>query len=614
MCGIVGYFKNKEQTDKAVLYKMMSKIMHRGPDGFGTYFDDHIALGHCRLSIIDLELGKQPMYNETETLICIFNGEIYNFQELKYELIHCGHTFTTNSDTEVLLHGYEEWKNDLPAKLRGMFAFAIWDKEEQTLFCARDYFGIKPFYYYKTENCFLFGSEIKSFLPHPNFEKKLNEAQLDLYLSYQYSPGAETFFQYVYKLLPAHYLIFKNGKLEIHRYWTPNFHADSSISLENWVQKIDTVMQNSVKSHKISDVEVGSFLSSGIDSSYIASLAHVSKTFTVGFENGKYNESSYANDFCQILGCSNTAYQITPEEFWQELPTVQYHMDEPLADASAVALYFLNREASRQVKVCLSGEGADELFGGYNIYKEPFQCKKYDALPLFLRHSVGKIASLFPPTRGLNFLVRHQTPLSTRYIGNTMIFTEKEKKKLCKGMGHSPTGMSFVHQLSQSYFNRLSECDDVTRMQYTDLHLWLSGDILLKADKMSMANSLELRVPFLDKEVFEVSRKIPTQYRVNEKTTKIALRKASLPHVGMDCSERKKWGFPVPVREWIRQEPYVTLVRKSFESPAANKFFHTKELFKLLEQHQKGKLDNWRKIWCIYMFLIWYEVYFDSVS
>ena len=614
MCGIVGFFKNKEQTDKAILYKMMSKIMHRGPDGFGIYFDDHIALGHCRLAIIDLELGKQPMYNETETLICIFNGEIYNFQALKNELMHCGHIFATNSDTEVLLHGYEEWKNDLPAKLRGMFAFAIWDKEEQTLFCARDYFGIKPFYYYKTENCFLFGSEIKSFLPHPNFEKKLNEAQLDLYLSYQYSPGSESFFQHVYKLLPAHYLIFKNGKLEINRYWTPNFHVDSSKSMENWVQEIDTIMQNSVKSHQISDVEVGSFLSSGVDSSYIASLSNVSKTFTVGFENGKYNESNYANSFSQTLGCSITTYQITPKEFWKELPTVQYHMDEPLADASAVALYFLNREASRHVKVCLSGEGADELFGGYNIYKEPFQCKKYDALPLFLRHSVGKIASLFPPMRGLNFLVRHGTPLAKRYIGNTVIFTEKEKQKLRKINGHSPTGISFVHQLSQSYFNRLSEADDVTRMQYTDLHLWLSGDILLKADKMSMANSLELRVPFLDKEVFEVSRKIPTQYRVNAKETKIALRKAALPHVGMECSERKKWGFPVPVREWIRQEPYLSLIRKSFESPAANKFFHTNELLKLLEQHRKGKFDHWRKIWCIYMFLIWYEVYFDEVS
>ena len=612
MCGIVGYLENKENTDNAILYKMMSKIIHRGPDGFGTYFDEHIALGHRRLSIIDLEQGKQPMYNEDETLVCIFNGEIYNFKELTSELIHYGHIFSTNSDTEVLLHGYEEWGNNLPSKLRGMFAFAIWNKKEQTLFCARDYFGIKPFYYYRKEHIFLFGSEIKSFLPHPDFEKKLNETHLDLYLSYQYSPGSETFFQNVYKLPPAHYLILKNGNLEIQHYWTPDFQADSSKSLDNWVQEIDSAMKHSVNAHKIGDVEVGSFLSSGVDSSYIASLSGVKKTFTVGFENEKYNESSHANKFSQLLGCTNTTYEIAPEEFWRELPTIQYHMDEPLADASAVALYFLNREASRHVKVCLSGEGADELFGGYNIYKEPFQCIKYDALPLWIRKFLKTTASLFPPTRGLNFLVRHGTPLAERYIGNTVIFTEKEKRKLCKIVGHAHENISPVHQLAQSYFNCPSDVDDLTRMQYTDLHLWLAGDILLKADKMSMANSLELRVPFLDREVFEIAKKIPTKYRVSKKQTKIALRKAALSHVGELCSERKKWGFPVPVRDWLREEPYVTCVREVFESPTAQRFFYTKELVKLLEKHEKGVQDNWRKIWCIYIFLLWYEVYFTS--
>ena len=607
MCGIVGYIENKEKTDKAILYKMMSKIIHRGPDGFGTYFDDHIALGHQRLSIIDLEHGRQPMRNEDGNFICIFNGEIYNFQELKQELTTLGHTFATASDTEVLLHGFEEWKEDLPGKLRGMFAFAIWDKQEQTLFCARDYFGIKPFYYYKKESVFLFGSEIKSFLPHPKFEKMLNEDQLDLYLSYQYSPGAATFFQNVYKLLPAHYMIWKNGTLEIKRYWTPDFVADFSKTSENWAHAIDDVVQNSVNAHKISDVEVGSFLSSGVDSSYISSISKVQKTFTVGFENPKYNESFSANKFSQSIGCVNTTYQISPEEFWEVLPTIQYHMDEPLADASAVALYFLNREASRHVKVCLSGEGTDELFGGYNIYKEPFQCQKYDALPLFIRRTLGNIAEIFPPMPGINFLVRHGKPLSERYIGNTTIFSQREKRKLLNFSKNTDP-----QKLSKSYFSFLSKADDVTRMQYTDLHLWLAGDILLKADKMSMANSLELRVPFLDKEVFEIARQIPTSYRVNAHETKIALRKAALPHVGTDCAQRTKWGFPVPVRDWLRQEPYVSLVRESFKSPAAEKFFHTQKLIALLENHRKGKQDNWRKIWCIYMFLLWYKAYFSE--
>lgn len=628
MCGIVGFIDRT--LDQQVLESMMDKIIHRGPDGSGMYLDDVIALGHRRLSIIDIEGGSQPMKNEDGTLVCIFNGEIYNYKELRKELEKKGHIFVTESDTEVLLHGYEEWRWALPNKLRGMFAFAIWDKEKRELFCARDYFGIKPFYYYKKEEVFLFGSEIKSFLPYPCFEKKLNREQLELYLTYQYSPGETTFFEQVYKLPPAHFMVWKEEKIKIVRYWEPRFTADefqnhagnacagkendaewkmkASKSQADWETEIERVMQNSVKAHEISDVEVGSFLSSGVDSSYIASLSQVDKTFTIGFDHEKYDEAGYAHVFSQSIDVWNKVYRITPEEFWEHLPKIQYHMDEPLADAASIALYFLNREAAKHVKVCLSGEGADELFAGYNIYKEPFMCEKYDKLPLGIRQMIGAVASYFPSIPGVNFLVRHSKNLSQRYIGNTSLFSEKEKKRLMKNY----TGDVKPNDVSNPFFQKLIKADEVTRMQFTDLHLWLAGDILLKADKMSMANSLELRVPFLDKEVFEVAGKIPTQYKVNEKNTKIALRGAAANHIGEKNANREKLGFPVPVREWLREEKYVSVVEQYFQSAIAEEFFHTKQLQKLLKDHAHGKIDNWRKIWCVYMFLVWYQVYFEE--
>lgn len=474
---------------------------------------------------------------------------------------------------------------------------------------------------------FLFGSEIKSFLEHPQFEKRLNEKQLEYYLTYQYSPSDTTFFEDVYKLLPAHWLLWKDGKIKIQRYWQADFVADNTKGKEEWEAEIDSVLQDSVNVHKISDVEVGSFLSSGVDSGYITYLAGIEKTFTVGFnkqvENGdcKYNETKLAQKFSQSMGIKNTVYQISPNEFFQELPKIQYYMDEPLADAASVALYFLNREASKKVKVCLSGEGADELFGGYHIYKEPFMCEKYERLPFVLRKGVGKIASLFPTRRGINFLVRHSVPLKERYIGTTTLFTEKEKKKFMKRFFGGVCAVNvipiYLKELvyrksceSLSYKEKIE--NDVTYMQMVDLHLWLAGDILLKADKMSMANSLELRVPFLDKEVFEVARQIPTIYRVNAKKTKIALRASASKQIGIEHANREKLGFPIPIKEWLREEPYVSLVKEVFQRPSANQFFHTKQLNQLLELHVSGKQDCWRKIWCVYVFLVWYEVYFGE--
>ncbi len=605
MCGITG-FTSKRPPDARVLHGMMDAIIHRGPDGSGEYLDDTVALGHRRLSIIDLEGGRQPMENEDGSIVCIFNGEIYNYQTLRAELEGEGHVFSTKSDTEVLVHGYEQWGEEMLGRLRGMFTFAIWEKQAKKLFCARDFFGIKPFYYYQKEDLLLFGSEIKSFLAHPEFEKKLNRDQLELYLTFQYSPGEDTFFEGVRKLLPAHCLTWQDGRVTVRRYWQPEFEPQEGKSLEDWETEIENVMKNSVEAHKISDVEVGSFLSSGVDSSYMACLAHVDKTFTVGFADKKYDETDYAKKFSEHIGVSNTAYRITPEEYWENLPRIQYHMDEPLADAASVALYFVNREAAKQVKVCLSGEGADEFFGGYNIYKEPFTVSWYDHIPLPIRRAIGAVAELLPPVHGVNFLVRRSRPLAQRYIGNTNLFTERQKKKVLKNY----TGRTKPTDLSRPYFTHPQNADAVTRMQYTDLHLWMVGDILLKADKMSMANSLELRVPFLDKEVFEVARHIPTRYRANAQNTKIAMRGAALRSIPQQTADKKKLGFPVPVRAWLREETYAAKVREQFHTPEAAEFFQVKELDRLLDDHISGKRDNWRQIWCIFIFLVWYNEYF----
>lgn len=606
MCGIVG-FTNKIQNADSVIEQMMDVIKHRGPDSGGKYVDDDIVLGFRRLSIIDLSTGSQPLYNEDRSLVLTFNGEIYNYQTLRDELVKAGHCFSTNTDSEVLLHGYEQWGKDMLPKLRGMFAFVIWDCNKRELFGARDFFGIKPLYYTKMGDSFIFGSEIKSFLKHPDFKKVLNETALENYLTFQYSPCEETFFKGVYKLLPAHWFTYRDGEFKTERYWDIRFNADEVPSLDEWVDRISSTFRDSVEAHKIADVEVGSFLSSGVDSSYVAAVANVDKTFTVGFgEDEKYNEIGYAKEFSKYIGKENISKVITPEEYWSTFPKVQYHMDEPLADPSAIALYFVCKLASERVKVVLSGEGADEIFGGYNIYKEPDDVAVYNLIPRPIRRCIGKCASLLPAHRGLNFLIRRGKDLEERFIGNAYIFSEKERKQLLKIKTDAPD----AKEITKPFYDKVSDKDAVTKMQYLDLNLWMTGDILLKADKMSMANSLELRVPFLDRYIMALAERIPKKYRVTKENTKFAMRKAALAACPPLTANKKKLGFPVPIRVWLKEDQYYNKVKETFESERAQMFFNTDKLVELLDQHRAGKYDNSRKIWTVYTFLVWHEVYF----
>lgn len=611
MCGFVGFTNTKDNSNR-IIEDMMDKIRHRGPDSGGKYTDGDIALGFRRLSIIDItESGDQPIYNEDKSKVLLFNGEIYNFQSIREELIAKGHIFTTKTDSEVLLHGYEEYGESLLGKLRGMFAFVIWDTKTKELFGARDFFGIKPLYYALMGNTFMFGSEIKAFLAHPDFKKELNETALENYLTFQYSPTNETFFKNVYKLPAAHCFKYKNGKLDVKRYWDINFNADEKPDMDEWVDRISDTFKNSVEAHKIADVEVGSFLSSGVDSSYVASVANVDKTFTVGFgEDEKYNEIGWAKEFSQYIGKENISKVITPEEYWGNIKKIQYHMDEPLADPSCIALYFVCNKASEYVKVVLSGEGADEIFGGYNVYKEPLGSHAYKSLPKFIRRGIGNVASHLPQKRGVNFLVRNGKELEERFIGNAYMFSPQERKKLLKIKTNAPDPTV----ITAPFYEKVKDKDQITKMQYLDLHLWMTGDILLKADKMSMANSLELRVPFLDKEIMSLAEQIPWRYRVSTENTKLAMRQAALRAAPPKTANKKKLGFPVPIRVWLKEDKYYGIVKDSFTSPAAEKFFNTNELVKLLDDHLEGKYDNSRKIWTVFIFLQWYAVYFEGAS
>lgn len=609
MCGFVG-FTNKINDASIVLGKMMDRIKHRGPDSDGKYVDEQIAMGFRRLSIIDLsDQGSQPIFNEDKSLVLTFNGEIYNYKDLREELVASGHKFYTHTDSEVLIHGYEQWGEDMLDKLRGMFAFVIFNKNTNEVFGARDFFGIKPLYYAKMGETLMWGSEIKSFLDHPHFKKELNTDVLETYLTFQYSPTTETFFKNVYKLPAAHCFTYKNGEMNVRRYWEVKFHADNGPSLEDWVNRISDTFKNSVEVHKFADVEVGSFLSSGVDSSYVAAVANVDKTFTVGFgEDEKYNEIGYAKEFSKYIHKENFSKVISPEEYWNSLSKIQYHMDEPLADPAAVALFFVCQIASEKVKAVLSGEGADEIFGGYNIYHNPADMASYFKIPRPIRKAVGAVADKLPHKHGINYLIRGSKDLDERFIGNAYIFSEKERKDILSIKTNAPDAMA----ITKPFYDKVRGQDQVTQMQYIDLHLWMTGDILLKADKMSMAHSLELRVPFLDRKVMELAEQIPVKDRVTETETKYAMRLAALQACPPQTAKKKKLGFPVPIRVWLKEDKYYNIVKDKFTSPQSAQFFHTDKLVQLLDDHRAGKYDYSRKIWTVFSFLVWYDVYFSD--
>ena len=665
MCGICGFTNAADSAaDRATLKAMCDVMAHRGPDGEGLYIADGIALGHRRLSLIDLQGGGQPMVRSTGELAAsvstpsvsfdhvrgeaaatrgesahehasstcergqwaiVFNGEIYNYRELRAELQALGYEFATGSDTEVLLVGYIAWSEAVLQRLRGMFAFAIYDAESRELFCARDFFGIKPFYYTVQNGQFIFASEIKSILEHPAYGRQLNEEALAQYLCFQFSALQETFFKGVFKLPQGHFLrVGADGVIEMTRYWRPTYHADENRSENETVDEIDRIVRDSVRYHNVADVEVGSFLSSGIDSSYLAACLACEnpsiKTFTVGFDEykGERDEISWARELAGKLDIENESHHITEEEYWEALPMVQWHMDEPTADPSAVALYFVDKLAARRVKAVLSGEGADEFFGGYRVYQAALAAEHMGVVPKPLLRAGSKVLRA-THHRGANFLERASEQVEDWYYTNAngvAFSTEERERMLAPALRERLAGMPTPQQLTAPVYAEAAAdgLDEPTRMQYVDLWFWLVGDILLKTDKMSMAHSLESRVPFLDREVFRVAASIPTSQKLNEHQTKLTLRQAAERAIPRDWAQKEKLGFPVPVVSWLREDRYYEQVKRAFTSEDAMRFFDVGELVRLLDEHRSGAADNTRRIWIVYSFLVWYGVYFSNES
>ena len=609
MCGFTGFIDStKKKEKKEIIKKMSDLIIHRGPDGEGFYTDDIIALGHRRLSIVDLSNGFQPMYNEDKSIVIVFNGEIYNFLKLKKELEKSNHQFQSNCDTEVLIHGYEEWGIErLLNKLVGMFSFVIYDKNKKKLVGARDHFGIKPFYYYKKNEEFYFGSEIKSFLGHPNFKKELNDAALKMFLIFQYSVHEETFFKNVYKLKPGHFFIYQNEDLQIKKYFDINYEKTKR-NPDEIKKELKKILEESIKYHQLtSDVEVGSYLSGGVDSSYVVSVAKPDKTFSVGFNQQGFDESMYAKELSEILKINNYRKQITADEFFEALPKVEYYTDEPEANLSAVPLYYLSKLASSHVKVVLSGEGSDEMFGGYNEYRDPILLQIYEKIPLVIRKGIRNIVKPFPHFPGQNTLIKYGLPFDERYIGHGTLMEEWEANEI---LSERLKNNEKISEVLKPIYQKVKKENTLTKKMYIDMHFWLPQDILLKADKMTMANSLELRVPLLDINVFNYARKIHPKLLVHNKETKHIFRKIANEKIPSEWANRRKLGFPVPFSKWIREEKYYKKVKETFNKEFVSKFFDKEVINKLLDNHFTNKKNNGRKIYNIYTFLIWYQVYF----
>ena len=610
MCGFVG-FCSKDVKDKNVIKEMNNQIIHRGPDSDGYYFDKDVNFGFRRLSIIDLHEGSQPILNESGDTAIIFNGEIYNYQELREDLVAKGYKFKTHTDTEVILHGYEAYGEEgILAKLRGMFAFTIWDSKKEKLFGARDHFGIKPYYYALLDGDLLFGSEVKSFLKYPKFKKEVNEKALKHYLVFQYNPLEETFFKGVKKLRPGHYYIYENGKMEIKTYY--NLTLDyKDMTFDEAVGKIEKEVEESVKYHKISDVEVGSFLSGGVDSSYVVATALPDKTFSVGFDNKGFNETMYAKELSDSLGIKNFAKLITPDEFFEGINKVQYYSDEPHANLSSVPLYFLSKLASEQVKVVLSGEGADELFAGYNEYADALPQRIYRKLPFSLRHKLYLKYKDRKHFRGQTIILKYGQKVEDRYIGPAEIMSDELANSLVTSKyKNSETS----RDLTKKYYDEVKNMDDVSKRLYLDMKMWIVEDILLKADKMTMANSIELRVPLLDKKMWELARTIPVRHKVHNEITKYAFRRAAKNKLPEDWAKRRKLGFVVPFVLWIKEEKYYKMVKEVFNKDFVSEFFDKDKINKLLDDHFNGITNNGRKVYTIYTFLKWYEIYFEGTA
>ncbi|KFI45571.1 asparagine synthase (glutamine-hydrolysing) [Bifidobacterium bohemicum] len=626
MCGIVA-FCDRDVLDKDyTIQSMMKMIQHRGPsvEGSGYYTNDVAALGFRRLSIIDLAGGKQPIFNEDESVLITFNGEIYNYQSLREELLAAGHTFRTKADTEVLLHGYEQWGMDgLLNRVRGMFAFLIWDDNKKTMYGARDFFGIKPLYYYHEDGTFIVGSEIKSFLVHPHFKKELNEKALKPFLMNQYNDLNETFFKNVYRFPAGHWFEFHDDQMLTHEYWDVDYrHVDYERGDEQTIDAIDKTVIDSVEAHRVADVKVGAFLSEGVDSSYVTTILRPNEVFSVNFDEGPFDEVGKAKELADHEGLHFNQYSVSGDEAFRDFAEMQYHMDEPDANASIIPLWYLCRLARKKVTVVLSGEGADELFAGYVNYGEHTRNKfiwnfaaDIHKLPNGMRRIVANAVKAMPNFPGRTQIYTQAAHPREYYAGQAYIYTMERPTVFSSDEANAVLQPRYrnnltVNGLYQSDFDKVEGVEELKQIQYIDLKHFMLSDILQKADKISMAHSLELRVPFLDRKVAELAQTIPSAKLLNSNDSKDIFRKAANRHLPEEWSKRPKLGFPTPIKTWLREENHCAQVRELYSEDWVAQFFDQKKILKLLQDNFECKVDARRQIWNIYTFLVWYKLFF----
>lgn len=503
-----------------------------------------------------------------------YRGHIRNWEALCRELQIDSTIGRERREEEILIRAYETWGSDMAEHMHGMFAFALWDDEKEELFCLRDPFGTKPFYYYVTEDGrLLYGTMIRQIMEQPGFVKELNERQLQNYLSLTYAAGEETFFKGVKKLLPGRYLTWKDGKLDIVRYWRPEFHPETDKSMEDFAEEIHSTLKEIMAEVKEESEYAESFLSGGVDSSYVLAMSDVQVSDSCGYEEARFDESGLAAQTAQFLGRENNRCLITPEQYFDIVPYVMYHMEQPLGDASAIAFALACRATAQHTKLCYSGEGADEFFGGYNMYRNA---------------------------------ERYGDNLKTFYVGNTNIMKEDEKKRILKHYDDTILPID----LAKEIYKENEGLDPLSKMSDVDIQIWLEGDIYLNVDKMSEAAGLEIRMPLTDRRIFDIASRMPSCYKVNEEQNKVAFRTAAAKVLPEEIAFRKKLGFIVPIRIWMADDRYNQDVREKFQSNMAEQFFNIEEIQAIFDDYVAGNSDNWRKVWTIYTFLVWYEEYF----
>lgn len=628
MCGICGKIQLNSGAPPVgldLLHRMLQSIEHRGPDDQGIYRSGPVGLGHRRLKIIDLTTGKQPLSNEDGTVWVIYNGEVYNYKELTSYLIKKGHRFKSASDTEVIVHLYEEFGADCVKHLRGMFSFALWDNNEQTLLLARDRVGIKPMYYCQTNDSLLFASEIKAILADSTICREIDPAILDRFLTYFYVPGEQTLFKNIQKLEPGHYLTVKSGQIKVTQYWDLTFEK-SAVTFPDAVEQLEDLLSRTVRDHLISDVPLGVLLSGGVDSSGVLSFAventnHPVSTFTVGFEGGCIDERPYAKKVAQSFGAENYDITITPQSFWELLPKYVWHMEEPVCEPPAIALFSVSQLARKYVTVLLSGEGGDEAFAGYQSYRNFYWMEQVKSGLGAMGRSVGSaLASALSgnnESRYGKYAALMNMPMHDYYYSHSSgpyeFFNSRRRDLYTKEFGDSVNDERNAQAaFAKECFAKVRGLSSLDQMLYVDTKTWLPDDLLIKADKMTMANSLELRVPLLDHQILEFAASLPVSYKLKGLSTKHILKKALSKRLPREILTRKKMGFPVPYAAWLNGDLRPAVAEILLDEQSVSRGYFKKEVLEALINTPSDERNYSKELFSLVTLELWHRMFLQK--